>query len=46
MRTRDVLRWNLSPRDQLALARVALGALVLRALEVAAVRLERWIDGA
>jgi hypothetical protein len=44
MRTRDVLRWNLSARDTLAIAGLALAALVLRVLEAAAVRIERWMD--
>lgn len=43
--TRDVLRWNLSARDAVAIVRLALAALVLRALESAALRIERWMDG-
>lgn len=44
MRTRDVLRWNLSAIDALYIAALALGSLVLRALESTAARLERWMD--
>ena len=46
MTTRDVLRWNLSARDAVAIIRLALAALVLGALEELAVRVERWMDGA
>lgn len=44
MKTRDVLRWNLSTLDALHIVAIALGSLVLRALESAQMRIERWMD--
>jgi hypothetical protein len=46
VRTRDVLRWNLSVRDVLAIIGLALASLVLRLLEAAEVRIECWMDEA
>jgi hypothetical protein len=44
VRTRDVLRWNLSTGDALAIVRLTIAALVLRALERATLRIESWMD--
>jgi hypothetical protein len=44
MTTRDVLRWNLSPRDLVQLAQLALAGAALVVLTAAATRVERWID--
>lgn len=43
MRTRDVLRWHLSPAELLELARLSVLGAVLVALDAACGRLERWI---
>jgi hypothetical protein len=44
MKTRDVLRWNLSAGDVLQLCRIAALSLVMRALGHASDRVEQWID--
>lgn len=44
MRTRTVLRWNVSPRDALELALFVSGCAALVVLDAACERLEAWVD--
>lgn len=44
MRTRDVVRWNLSPAALVEIAGLALATLALTLLDRAADRIELWID--
>jgi hypothetical protein len=45
MRTRDVFRWNMSPRDLVLAAGIALAGALIVVMDAATMRLERWIDG-
>ena len=44
MRTRDVLRWNVSPTGMAELALFVVGCGALALLSTACDKLERWLD--